>query len=176
MENQPDVVAVLTEIRIAIEHLSSGSWGSAVFVAMVGGLSGAFAAYVFSRLLRRQNETALAAKNFVELINSFEAVAVCYWLYDSDPLKRQAAGLKEMKMKADAMLIVKYVRILRRAKIDTEVSAKLGKFESEIFTIFTGGDFESISRKASKHRARKISNACSKAKANLTEVSLSSLF
>jgi Zn-dependent protease with chaperone function len=168
-----DLIGLLSEIRDEIARSSADSLVSALFVTVVGAFSGAFAAYFFSRIMKKQSQSAVAAKRLCDLIDSLEDVASKYWLSGSDDTVRRQLELQEIQMKSLHKLIRRYVRLLKTSKIDDEIAKKLDVFTTLIFNVATGGEFESRERQSSYKTASQVASICADARVDLSEISLS---
>lgn len=88
------------------------------------------------------------------LISDIETLSVEYWIknYNDDDTKN------EVYIKSKIRLLSKYIRNFKTSNI--KIKEELDRFESEIFDVITGDDFESSKRKASKSKAITISRKC----------------
>lgn len=128
-----------------------------VFIALVGALS----AYLFNVLQQRatQKKERLSAHlaSLMELIASFESVAVLYWVSD----RASQAVDAEVTIKARHRAIERQRRTLGEllpAKGDIALHRELSKFSDDIFDLATGGDFESPIRMPSPATAMRIAH------------------
>ena len=153
-----------TKIIEAVNSSSNSGISSAIFVAIIG----AFSAFIFSLLQqindRKSNRIKNTSKSILDLIATLEQLSLKYWItgYNSD--KKDDISIDEARIKSINPLIDKHMLILLsylRPRVLKKYNAEqLSVFPSDIFTLTTGGDFESPNRIQSKKTATAISKKC----------------
>jgi len=164
-----------TKIIDAVNLSTNNGTLSAVFVAVVGALS-AFGFNLLQQINeRRINRIKNISSSILDLINTLENVALKYWTIGFSQEKKDDLSIDEVKIKSLNPLIDKHIEILlshlsRRVKNKYKAES-LSDFSSKIFTLTTGGDFESPNRISSKSTAVAISKKCLEATTIIKSIS-----
>ena len=169
------LIAQQNQLLSAIDaQLKASHYTEALIVGLIVALGGAVAAYMFSRLQIRQekarNNIKTIATNLHEMVSELENLSLKYWLKDADP------GDSEMsiRIKSVLRLIRKYKNTYKStATLDADRLSVIQEFNSRIYDVVTGGDFESPNRKKNSVRAAAIARECTSAKALLSEIVIS---
>lgn len=138
------------------------SHGSKVFIPIVSALIGALSAFLFNRfhwtMVERKKKESESLTMLSTLITELETLAVDYWTKDYNKEDQK----NEVYIKSRIRLLTKYIRLINKDKKENkDIKNDLEAFESDIFDLTTGDDFESKNRKASKQKAMSISFRCS---------------
>lgn len=158
------------------DELKASHYTEALIVGIIVAIGGAFAAYIFSVIQKKQDEVRSNLRSIVVslhgMISELEDLSLNYWLSDAsnDELEDNKNSIK---IKNTLKLIRKYKDQYRRTNPDQEYFTNIERFCSAVFDIATGEDFESPYRKKSRQKAAVISRECTEAKATLNEIIIS---
>ena len=138
--------------------------------SIVAALLGAASAYLFNyfhwKIVESKNTISSLCKLITDTIDTLEQSSVHYWLEES--FDKASVGKQfEITIKAKCEVLGRQTEQLF-AKINTNQPAsrtlKIRQAVNDIYDIATGGDFESLNRKADPVKAAKIGRLCTKVK------------
>jgi hypothetical protein len=186
------LAASVESIASTVFTMSDGvSLQTALFTVMVAFI-GSGSAFLFSLLQTRHTRNKDRINNISnslsKTISTLEDNAVRYWLNNSSDLSDNQALemkiqslLRESRSQSDLLS-----KVLKRKGVsfwvvekfpllgDIEIAKKLNDinvFQTVIYELVTGGDFEVSSRVKSKNTAQRISTQCSKIKSKVSYIS-----
>ncbi|PCJ35539.1 MAG: hypothetical protein COA75_10315 [Cellvibrionales bacterium] len=176
-----DLVVFVERIAVAVESSVIDGFFDALIITVIGAISGAIAAFLFSffhwKLEGKRNAVAETALSLKEVVFDFESIAIKYWLTDFKVEELVECQTCEIRIKSFFKLIVKYSRLLSSLSLNNrgaEIAKSIESFSDSVFDLTTGGEFESVNRKPSKGRAAKIAIDCAKVRAELLEIGIRS--
>lgn len=164
---------ISTTLTTFLETSNDLNWTKILFAAFVA-FVGAFSAYAFNyfhwKMVEKKQKLTKVSEAMTSLITELERTSVEYWIQDYIKENHLQLQAMEISIKSKLRLVSRYTKIIKpylKDKDATSNKQKLEDFESDIFDWASGEDFESISRKASKATAMKISNLCSDIKSSI---------
>lgn len=163
-------------LESSLSPLQSNLLTQLLFGVLVA-ITGAFSAYLFNlfhwRMIEKKRIASRITGELSSLIERLESTAVKYWIQDYREQEKEEINATEVVLKSNLRLIHHYIRdshSIFAVDKKTAISRLLEDFHIEIFDLVTGDDFESITRKASKSKAMKISSRCSDIRAKISSL------
>ncbi|WP_036301757.1 hypothetical protein [Methylotenera sp. L2L1] len=165
-----------------VQYQNSIKWFTP-YVPIFAVLLGSFAAYSFTRYhwahAEKKKKEAESFNKISNLISEIEEIAVEYWTKDHS----QEDIKNEVKLKSKFKLLTRYVKYVeekrepklmqlsRYLKIvnvkQGSIKKELEQFNSKLYDLTTGDEFESIHREAAKSTASRVSFLCAEMKGTL---------
>jgi hypothetical protein len=160
---------LLNSLEVLNSHLlmqENRSFWFTPYIPLFAVLLGTFAAYLFTGRHWKYSEAKKKESEFVDkisnLVDEIEEFSVAYWLADYSEKDSE----NEVYIKSRIRLLSRYIRVIDEKK--EPLKSALAEFQSDIFDLVTGEEFESLRRKASKPKAIRISYKCGDINATLS--------
>lgn len=140
---------------------------TAIVGGLVGGITGAFSAFVFNfihwKIVEKNKSLSSLCKLSTSFITELENHCLNYWLSENNR-EQKRLELEIVSMCSVVRSLVIELNAKSGAKKARSELQSLENFTIQIFDTATGGSFESSNRSVDNARAAKISKLCTNAK------------